>query len=310
MSTIEKALEKQRQLAEKLRQKEADAAARASTQMHPLEPPAPPSPPTVEVAPHPAEPIKTEANEQPSSGLDKPVIEIDVERLDELGFVTPTERFSKIKEEYRYIKRPLLNNAFGATASTLRNPNLIMVSSSFSGEGKTFTAVNLAISMALEQDRNVLLIDADVVHPHVCERLGIEERPGLLDFLRGNLEVTDIIYDTSIPKLKLVTAGTRHHHASEMLASEKMKRLMTELSTRYSDRVVIFDTSPLLGASETNVLSQNAGQAVVVVEQGRTTHQQLEQALRLLNPEIATNLILNKSNAGRSEYYGYYYANN
>ena len=304
MSTIERALAKQRELAEK---KHADEegqqvlGARAETtgsesddQEWPLEPRQ--TPVTGDSAAAPADPVCTDA------------IVIDIDLLEANGFITPTENFSKIKEEYRYIKRPLLNNAFGANAASLKNPNLIMVSSSFSGEGKTFTAINLAISMALEEDRNVLLIDADVVHPHICSRLGISERPGLMDFLRGNISINDIIHDTTIPKLKLVTAGTRHHHSSEMLASEKMKRLMTELSTRYSDRVVIFDTSPLLGASETAVLSQHAGQAVVVVEEGRTTHQQMAQALRLLNPEIATNLILNKSSAGRSEYYGYYYA--
>jgi len=320
MSTIEKALQKQRELAEKQRALEEQALAEAGREARNVgsspqisaamesvvaAPPQPtPAQPSVAQRP-PQRTVETAPEQETSNGE---LIAIDVAQLEANGFITPNESFSKIKEEYRYIKRPLLNNAFGASAATLKNPNLIMVSSSFSGEGKTFTAINLAISMALEEDRNVLLVDADVVRPHVCQRLGITERPGLMDFLRGNTPITSIIHDTNIPKLKLVTAGTRHHHSSEMLASDKMKRLMQELSTRYSDRVVIFDTSPLLGASETNVLSQHAGQAVVVVEEGRTTHHQLEQALRLLDPDIATNLILNKSNAGRSEYYGYYYA--
>ena len=184
-----------------------------------------------------------------------------------------------------------------------------MVSSSFSGEGKTYTTVNLAISMALEEDRQVLLIDADVIKPHICERLGIEEgKVGLMDYLTGHAEVQDIICNTNIPNLKLITAGRRHHHSNELIASEKMKRFMDELSARYPDRIVIFDTSPLLGASETNVLAQMTGQAVIVVEEERTTHAQLQSALSLLDPNMAIGLVLNKSKSRRREYYGYYYA--
>ena len=234
---------------------------------------------------------------------------IDLNRLADLGIVTPSEHFTQIKEEYRYIKRPLLNNAFGENASLRENTNLIMVSSSFPGEGKTFTAINLAISFALEQDRKVLLVDADVINPNVCDRLGIRERTGLLDYLKGTANVQEIINDTNIDNLKLVTAGSRSHHSTELLASEKMITFMKELATRYNDRIVVFDTAPILGASETSVLSQLIGQTVVVVEEEKTTHGQLERALSLLDKNTAVGLVLNKSKKSRKEYYGYYYAN-
>ncbi|OMH25948.1 hypothetical protein BGP75_24395 [Motiliproteus sp. MSK22-1] len=236
-------------------------------------------------------------------------IRVDLSRLADLGIITPSEHFTQIKEEYRYIKRPLLNNAFGENAPLRENNNLIMVSSSFPGEGKTFTAINLAISFALEQDRKVLLVDADVINPNVCERLGIEERTGLLDYLKGTANVREIINDTNINNLKLVTAGSRSHHSTELLASEKMISFMKELATRYNDRIVVFDTAPILGASETSVLSQLIGQTVVVVEEEKTTHGQLERALSLLDKNTTVGLVLNKSKKSRKEYYGYYYAN-
>ncbi|MEH6648464.1 MAG: XrtA-associated tyrosine autokinase [Motiliproteus sp.] len=259
----------------------------------------------------PLEPAAREAQpynnaEQASVNNREPQVNINIERLEALGMVSPTESFTQIKEEYRYIKRPLLNNAFGPGSSTLNNPNLVMVSSSFSGEGKTFTTINLAISMALEENRKVLLVDADVIKPHICERLGIAEQAGLMDYLTGKADVSDIILSTNIPNLRLITAGRRHHHSNEMIASDKMKTFMKELSLRYPDRIVIFDTSPLLGASETNVLAQMTGQAVVVVEEQRTTHPQLQHALTLLDSNMAVGLVLNKSKSRRREYYGYY----
>ncbi len=322
MSTIERALEKQRLLAENRRRLEQQQSEQQAEQQTSLRAAADPvaedqqaqlqlqavtsTKPTA-TSPAPKDQPESHFNAAPSERTEQQV-NIDIQRLEAMGMVSPTESFTKIKEEYRYIKRPLLNNAFGVGASTLDQPNLVMVSSSFPGEGKTFTTINLAISMAMEEDRQVLLVDADVIKPSICDRLGIAEYPGLMDYLTGKVEVTDIILNTNIPNLKLITAGRRHHHSNEMIASEKMKRFMEELSVRYPDRIVIFDTSPLLGASETNVLAQMTGQAVVVVEEKKTSHAQLQHALSLLNPNIAIGLVLNKSN-GQRDNYGYYYAN-
>ncbi len=318
MSTIERALEKQQQLEQQKRQQdELQATNSTANNAKPIEldstkPISPESQADTEPAsftddqPHHKAPTTGPHNEK----IDRPEqqVTIDTQHLEALGMVSPNVSFSQIKEEYRYIKRPLLNNAFGPGASTLKQPNLVMISSSFPGEGKTFTAVNLAISITMEEDRKVLLVDADVIRPNVCERLGIQPQTGLMDYLTGKAEVADIIFNSNIPNLKLITAGRRHHHANEMIASEKMKRFMAELSIRYPDRIVIFDTSPLLGASETNVLAQMTGQAVIVVEEERTTHPQLQQALSLLDPDMAVGLVLNKSKSRSREYYGYYYA--
>lgn len=324
MSTIERALEKQRLLADNKRRLVQQLAESEANNPVPTDQPEASATPdqlqkqnsvagkqALYQLADGAKPAIPEAMPQacePHREQPEQLIHIDVQRLEAMGMVSPTESFTKIKEEYRYIKRPLLNNAFGPGASTLDQPNLVMISSSLSGEGKTFTAINLAISMAMEEDRQVLLIDADVIKPSICQRLGIAEYPGLMDYLTGKAQVTDIILSTNIPNLKLVTAGRRHYHSNEMIASEKMKYFMDELSVRYPDRIVIFDTSPLLGASETNVLAQMTGQAVVVVEEKKTSQAQLQQALSLLNPNMAIGLVLNKSN-GRRDNYGYYYAN-
>lgn len=292
-NTIERALEKQKAL-------EADKA-KDSIITEPVMP-------TQEPVATPVTP--TTAPRQPStatpsaSSID---LTLDLNHLESLGMVTPNEKFTTIKEEYRYIKRPLLNNVIN---DELRHPNLIMVTSCFPGEGKTFTAINLAMSIATEQDRQVLLIDADVINPNVCKRLGIDAGTGLMDYLKGEANVQDIIRSTNIPNLRMISAGTRSHHANELLASERMSALMNELSTRYHDRICVFDTSPILGASETGVLSQMMGQGVVVVEEERTTEGQLQRALTLLNPGMSAGLVLNKSKKSRKEYYGYYYASN
>ncbi len=324
-NTIERALEKQRQLLENVdenidRQDSSTSAAPvtepATSHQHI---PSPPNPEPVEpTTREPLPPISQQGMTDAALAKNKEPqdVEISIDFLEEQGMVTPTENFSKIKEEYRYIKRPLLNNAFDysntnpttSEKTSFPNANLIMVSSAHSGEGKTFTAINLAISMVLEQDRTVLLVDADVINPSICQRLNIEDRPGLMDYLRGEVSVGDIILSTNIPKLKLITAGSRYHHSNEMLASEKMRQFTKELSSRYSDRIVIFDTSPLLGASETNVLAQLTGQAVIVVEQEKTKQRNLDRALEVLHPDQAVGLVLNKSKSSRKDYYGYYYA--
>lgn len=312
MSTIERALEKSQQL-------DAEKRVIASADNHhsfddtPTETPEPPSTPTDGQPQAPLQASQAWPQEDDSTDTshnlthDREQLYIDTDHLEQLGLVTPTENFTPIKEEYRYIKRPLLDNAFGANAAQLTNPNLVLVSSCYAGEGKTFTALNLALSMVAEHDRCVLLVDADVINPNLSRKLNISDQAlGLLDYLNGKAEVRDIIQSTSIPNFKVVSAGTRHHHATEMIASERMKQFMKELSSRYSDRIVIFDTSPLLGASETSVLAQMTGQALIVVEEARTSQRQVERALSLLKPKMAIGLVLNKSRTRQKDYYGYY----
>ncbi|WP_082971775.1 XrtA-associated tyrosine autokinase [Rheinheimera sp. SA_1] len=235
-------------------------------------------------------------------------IEIDLQSLSNRNFVSMATERRLIYEEYRVIKRKLINNAFGGLSSTLKHPNLILVSSSRPGEGKTFTSVNLALSIALEQDKTVLLVDADVLRPNVSRTLEISTPLGLTDYLSStDIDVADIIYSTNVERLKLITAGKPHHLSTELLASDKMIELVNEFASRYPDRIVIFDAPPLLGVNETAVLAAMCGQAVVVLEENKTKLNELDKALSLLPKELAVGFVINKAYYSRDKGYGYGY---
>jgi exopolysaccharide/PEP-CTERM locus tyrosine autokinase len=237
---------------------------------------------------------------------------IDLERLDKNGHISLNGERKQINEEYREIKRKLLANSFGALAKTLHNPNIIMVTSSRPSEGKTFTATNLAMSIASEQDKTVLLVDADVLKPNVLRTLGLENRQGLMEYLKGDVEdIADVLYPTNIDKLKIIPAGRSHHLSTELLASQKMHDTVDEFANRYPDRIVIFDTPPLIGINESAILANFAGQAVVVVEEGKAKMSDIKLSVERLNPEMAIGFVVNKSvhnDTDGSGYYGYYYA--
>ncbi len=233
---------------------------------------------------------------------------LDLAQLKSTGLITPETERSQIAEEFRVIKRPLLKNAFGQGAALVDNGNLIMVSSAFPNEGKTFTSINLALSIASELDHTVLLIDADVARPAVSSYFGIDTGPGLVDYLLGEEpDLSTLLIKTGIPKVTLLPAGKRHHHSTELLASENMRNLLEELSLRYPDRVIIFDSPPLLVTTEASVLAGLVGQIVVVVESEKTTQAALKEALSLLDPNKSIGLVLNKSRQSFGSEYGTYY---
>ncbi|QDG35645.1 tyrosine-protein kinase family protein [Alteromonas mediterranea] len=237
---------------------------------------------------------------------------INFERLDKNGHISLNGERKQINEEYREIKRKLLANAFGSLAKTLHNPNIIMVTSSRPSEGKTFTATNLAMSIASEQDKTVLLVDADVLKPNVLNTLGLERRKGLMEYLTGDVEdISDVLYPTNIDKLKIIPAGKSHHLSTELLASQKMHETVDEFANRYPDRIVIFDTPPLIGINESAILANFAGQAVVVVEEGKAKIGDIKMSVERLNPDMAIGFVVNKSvhnDTDGSGYYGYYYS--
>jgi receptor protein-tyrosine kinase len=243
----------------------------------------------------------------PITTLSKDKIILNGDRLNERGFIYSPDSAHHIQEEFRHIKRKLLNNAFGLASKTLNNSNLIMVSSSHPNEGKTYVAINLALSIALEQDKTVLLIDADVLRPSLHRELEFDSKKGLLEYLLAEVEsLSDIIYSTNIDNLKLVPAGKPHHLTNELLASERMESLAKELAERYPDRIVIFDCPPVLGVTETPVLSDLVGQALIVVEESKTKTDDVKSALNQLNSDIALGLVMNKTIRSKKDIYGYY----
>lgn len=237
------------------------------------------------------------------------IIEI-MSRLQKLNMLVPGSRLGpNYSDEYRRIKRPLLSNAFGKSAQLVNKGNLILVTSSVPGEGKTYTAINLALSMAQERDHTVLLVDCDVTRQGVSQAMGISDKPGLVDILESNsFTVGDAILRTDIPELCIISAGKQHEYVTELLASQRMQEVVEEIGARYDDRVIIFDAPPLLSTPQTQVLTGLVGQVVFVIEAGKTPQSHVEEALKMIPQDQATGLVMNKSEGMSSRgsyYYGY-----
>lgn len=266
----------------------------------------------LEVAAVPKAQKKVVAEEVGKVNLKK--VEINIEQLHRLGMVTPDAARTTIAEEFRVIKRPLIDAAFGQKGKSKHHANLIMVASSLPGEGKTFCAVNLAISIAMELDHTVLLVDADVARPSVPRYLQLKPgngspQIGLMDILLNDeLDLADAILKTNIETLSLLPAGKSHHRATELLASQGMSALLDEIANRYPDRIVIFDSPPLLLTTEARVLASQMGQIVLVVEAESTTQSAVKEVLRQLKSCHNINLIYNKAKTlSNGDYYGQYY---
>lgn len=244
--------------------------------------------------------------------IDAPVTKrtvLDFDKLEKAGIIDPRSQLKgRTSEEFRHIKRPLLSHVMGKGASQVERPNLIMVTSSLAGEGKTHTAINLALSIAMERDKTVLLIDADVAKPEATHRLGVNAQAGLTDVLLDqDVSLKDVLIRTDIPNLTLLPAGRHHAHATELLASEAMHALADELSTRYADRVIIVDSPPLLLTNEARVLAGLMGQILVVIEESKTPQPVVQEALSTIESAEIVGLVLNKSHhSWGSDLYGGY----
>lgn len=204
----------------------------------------------------------------------------------------------RLAEEYRLIKRPLLRTAATGAESGHKRPNLIMVASALAGEGKTFTSMNLSISLSSEKDWCVLLVDVDCRNPRLSRLLGVGEEPGLLDYLRQpDVNFESLVLGTNVERLYLLPLGTQGEDAAELLASARMTDLCAWLSSGRDAPIVIFDSSPLLLTTESVILSGQIGQAVVVVKAHTTPRSAVTDALSKIDTTVAIGLILNGSNA-------------
>lgn len=239
-------------------------------------------------------------------------IDIDFNALQKLGFLNPFLPSIELSEQYRYIKRPLLANAFPDADNGIKSRNIVLITSSLPKEGKTYTSLNLALSMAMEKGKKVLLIDGDVASPSIANLLGIsDQRPGLIELLDGKIaNINQILMQTNLPGFSVIPSGAAHAYSTELLASAVMKKLVHDLSTRYSDRIVIFDSPPVLAASQASVLAQLVGQVVMVVEAESTPQTIVQDALQKVDSCDVVGMLLNKSISGKgsgSYYYGSYY---
>jgi protein-tyrosine kinase len=233
-------------------------------------------------------------------------IEFDLAALSAANIVTPTAPRSQVADQFRVIKRPLVTNAKGKGANARANANLIMVTSAVAGEGKSFSSINLAMSIAAELDHTVMLVDADLARPSLPRMLGVDEGPGLLDLLDGTAEMSGVLLRTNVEKLTFLRSGTPHPRATELLASEAMQRLLDDISKRYSDRIVIFDSPPLLLTTEARVLATHMGQVVFVVRAGTTLQSAVQHALATIESCPVKMMLLNQTRVEKGGEYGEY----
>lgn len=233
-------------------------------------------------------------------------ITVDNAALRAQGYFPEQDKDRQFADQYRRIKRPLVEKAIAGTA-VIGEPRVIMVTSALPGDGKTFTSINLALSMALERDMSVLLIDADVPKRHITDIFGLNEYVGLLDVLvDDNVEIESAIVPTTTRGLSILPAGKPVAGTSELLSSARMRRIVSNLSARYPRRILLLDSSPLLVANEGRSLLNMAGQVVLVVRAGKTPKEAVEAALQLLDARQAGGVVLNDVQGGFAEdYYAY-----
>jgi protein-tyrosine kinase len=255
---------------------------------------------THKVPPPPAGTVRVEHNQ--------PKLHLDRNALRAAEILPPQSQERRLSDEYRQIKRPLLAGATGRGGPQVPNGSLIMVTSALPGDGKTFTTVNLALSIALEKDASVLLVDADVAKPHISRLLGLQDQPGLQDVLQDeSRDVESMILPTDVPGMSVLSAGRWNQHATELLASSRMERLVAQIGARDPSRIVLFDSPPLLLTSESRALASVVGQVVFVVRAGSTPQRAVYDALEFLGTNKPVGLVLNQSEeSSREGYYGYH----
>jgi protein-tyrosine kinase len=206
-----------------------------------------------------------------------------------------SETFSPVTESFRRLRSCLLQRGSGS-------PRSILITSVAANEGKGFVAANLAVTLAQGLEQHALLVDCDLRKPSLADRFGLSNEKGVADHLQDGVELSRLIKPTGIPKLSLIPAGLPPVNPAELLVSEKMNAMMSELMARYSDRFVIFDSPPMLAASETAVLARQVEAAVLVVRWGGAGRDQIKKIVDLMGRDKIAGVVFN---GVRSRYPGH-----
>jgi Mrp family chromosome partitioning ATPase len=210
-------------------------------------------------------------------------------------------RDKRLEDEFRSIKRPLLTN-LKTREPVLQRGNVWAIVSALAGEGKTFVAINLALSIARERDWNVVLVDGDCARRHITQLVGADEEPGLMDLVTDTgLTFDSMVMPTSIRGLAVLPAGTHNEHAAEFFASVRMDQLCESASGADQRRIVIFDTPPMF-TTEAPALAAHSGQVVVVVQANKTPQKAVLDALERIEPSKAVSVVLNQAESIENAY--------
>lgn len=229
-------------------------------------------------------------------------ITIDFDLLRSQGELPEAGLERRFADYYREIKRPLVQGML--TGDARADARLVLVTSALPGEGKSFTALNLALSMARERDVSVLLVDADAPKGHLSRTFGLQGVPGLLDALADDtIDIDSLIVGTDIRGLEILPAGAPVEGSAELMASARMAQIATRLA-RHPRRLVLFDSAPLLASSEARALKQIPGRILIVTRAGETPRQALLDAIALIDKTKLHGLVLNDAHASSGD--GYY----
>lgn len=238
-------------------------------------------------------------------------LRVDRERLESLGMMPGESHSKRLVNEYRHIKRPLIEYLAAeeeGRSRAARLANRIMITSAVPGEGKSFTAVNLAQSLALEREYEVILVDGDIFKCTTTDAFGLRGKPGLGDLLADeSLPVESVVYETDLSGMWVMPAGRNDPLLAEHLASRRADQVLTHLARMRPHQIIVLDSPPLLPTAEARIMAARAGQVVLVVQAGKTAEQTVLQALDVLKKEQRVNLLLNQAEmTGRLGYYDYY----
>lgn len=227
-----------------------------------------------------------------------------------VSFFAPS---SLVTEQFRRLRTHIIKPNAPAAYRT------IMVTSAMPSEGKSLISINLAIIIALELHSHALLVDCDLRNPSISRFFGLHQERGLSNYLLGEAELPDLLAKTAVEKLSVLPGGPIQENPVELIGSEKMKGLIKELKSRYADRYIVLDTSPILATTEPAVLNLLADGIILVVRSGETPREAIEQALRHINKEKIIGVVLNdvkfktknmtqKHFGAKYQYYDYRYA--
>ena len=280
--------------------------------------PVPPRPRPVRVEAA-APPVQPQAQPQPAQAAaprpaSRPVashpvpharVELDPDRLAASGLLVPEASGGSLSEEMRLIKRRLLGTVDAQVEKGDERARLVMIASARPGEGKTFMSLNLALSIAGERDRSVLLVDGDNAKPEALARLGVDGDAGFVDALADpRIDPESLVIDTDVGCLSLLAPGRRERNVPELLASDRAREVLDRLLAADPRRIILIDTSPALAASATVALAEHVGQALIVVRADATSESDLKETLDLLSPCANLSLVLNSTafQVGRRRY--------
>ena len=259
-----------------------------------------------------AAPVDTTAQvrlaRSPTSSVTLPVV-VDRGTLRAAGLIPEECAERYLADQYRRIKRPILEKVQALRSAHAPGAQLFMIAGALPGDGKTFTSINLALSIARERDFTVLLVDADVAKTHITHVFGVANEPGLLDALLDEaVDVESLIWPTDVPGFSILPAGRKHEAATELLSSARMRTLAAHLTERDPTRVVLFDSAPLLLSSEARAVANVVAQIVLVVHAGVTPQNAVRDAIGHIPADKLTGLVLNQSTAtAMDDGYGYGY---